>query len=141
MNVCRLSWIKLTHRQELVPFNPNLKVLGLELSHAKVYTKIDLRGTHNLVCIQESDEWKWCYGHFEYVVMAFGITNGLAIFQLLMNDVFHEYFDDFVVYYINDILVFSKNIEDHEHHVRLVLENLLKVWLYAKLEEVQIPSI
>jgi hypothetical protein len=59
--------------------------------------------------------------------MAFGITNGLAIFQLLMNDVFHEYFDDFVVYYINDILVFSKNIEDHEHHVRLVLENLLKV--------------
>jgi len=64
------------------------------------------------------------YYHFEYVVMPFGLTNVLIIFQHLMNDVFYEYLDDFVVYYINDIVIFSKNMEDHEHHVHLVLEKL-----------------
>jgi hypothetical protein len=57
------------------------------------------------------------YDHFEYVVMAFGLINVPAIFQHLINNVFHEYLDDFVVYYIDDILIFSKNMEDHEHHV------------------------
>jgi hypothetical protein len=67
--------------------------------------------------------------------MPFGLTNGLASFQHLKNDVFHEYFDDFVVSYINDILIFSKNMEDNEDHVHLVLENLLKVGLYVKFEK------
>jgi hypothetical protein len=58
---------------------------------------------------------------FEYVVMPFGLTNGPDIFQHLMNNVFHEYFDDFMVSYINDMLIFLKNMEDHEHHVCLVL--------------------
>jgi hypothetical protein len=53
------------------------------------------------------------YDHFEYVLMPFGLTNALAIFQHSMNDIFHEYLDDFVVYYINGILIFSKNMEDH----------------------------
>jgi hypothetical protein len=67
--------------------------------------------------------------------MPFGSTNALVIFQYLMNDVFHEYLEDFVVFYINDILIFSKNMEKYEHHVHLVLENFLKIELYAKLEE------
>jgi hypothetical protein len=58
MNVCQLSWIKSIHHQELVPFTFDLKVVGLELSDAKVYTKTDLHGTHNLVCIQKNNEWK-----------------------------------------------------------------------------------
>ncbi len=62
------------------------------------------------------------YGHFEYVVMPIGLTNALVVFQCLMNDVFHEYLDDFMVCYVNDILIFSKNIKDYEHHVLLVLE-------------------
>jgi hypothetical protein len=87
-------------------------------NHAKVYTKVDLYGAYNLVCIQKGDEWKMtfrtCYDHFQYVVMPFGLTNALAIFQHLMNDVFHEYLDDFMVCYINDILIFSKNMDDYD---------------------------
>jgi hypothetical protein len=82
-----------------------------------VYTKIDLCGTYNLVRIQEGDEWKTmvktCYSHFEYVVMPFGLTNMPIIFQHMMNDVFCEYLDDFVVYYIDIIFIFSNNMEDH----------------------------
>jgi hypothetical protein len=93
-----------------------------------MYTKIDLCGTYNLVHIQKGDEWKMMfrthYDHFEYVVMCFGLTNALVIFQHMMIDVFHEYLDDSVVCYINDILIFLKNMVDHEHHVCLVLEKL-----------------
>jgi hypothetical protein len=104
-----------------------------------VYIKIDLCGTYNLVRIRKGDEWKVMfkthYNHFEYVVMPFGLTNALAIFQHLMNNDFHEYLDDFVVYDIDDILIFSKNTEDHEHHVHLVVEKFRGVGLYAKLKK------
>ncbi len=75
------------------------------------------------------------YDHFEYVVMPFGLTNVPTIFQHLMNDIFHEYLDDFMVCYIDDILILSKNMEDHERHVCLVLEKFWKVGFYAKLEK------
>jgi hypothetical protein len=67
-----------------------------------------------------------CYSHFKYVVMSFGLklTNTFVFFQHLMNDVFFEYLDDFVVCYTNDIIIFSKNMGVHEHHVHLVLEKL-----------------
>jgi hypothetical protein len=91
-----------------------------------MYTKIDLCGTYNLVRIKEGDEWKMIvrnhYDHFEYVVMPCGLTNAPIVFQHMINDVFREYLDDFVVYYIDDIFIFSKNMADHEHHVHLVLE-------------------
>jgi hypothetical protein len=64
------------------------------------------------------------YGHFEYVFMPFGLTNVLVIFQHLMNNVFHEYLDDFMVCYIDDIFIFSKNMENFECHVCLVLGKL-----------------
>jgi hypothetical protein len=77
-----------------------------------VYTKIDLHGIYNLVCIREGDEWKMMfktrYGHCECVMMPFGLTNAPVVFQHMMNDVFREYLDDFVVYYNNDIFIFSK---------------------------------
>jgi hypothetical protein len=75
-------------------------ILGLldQLSHAKVYTKTDLRGTYHLVCSEEGGKWKipFCthYGHFEYVLMPFGLTNAPVVFQHFMNDVFREYLDD-----------------------------------------------
>jgi hypothetical protein len=101
--------------------------------------KIDLCGAYNLVCIWEGDEWKTMfkthYAHFEYVVMPFDLINTHVVFQHLMNNIFHEYLDDFMVYYIHDILIFSKNMGDHEHHVCLVLEKLQEVKLYAKLEK------
>jgi len=67
--------------------------------------------------------------------MPFGLTNALVIFQHLMNNVFHGDLDDFMVRYINNILIFSKNMEDHDRHVRLVLERLRKVGFYAKWEK------
>ncbi len=84
-------------------------------------------------------EWKTtfktCYGHFECVVMPFGLTNASVVFQHMMNDVFCEYLDDFVVYYKNQILIFSKNMANHELHVHLVLDKFQEVGLYAKLEK------
>ncbi len=81
-----------------------------QLNHVKVFTKVDLRGAYNQVHIWKGDEWKivvWThYGHFKYVVMPFGLTNAPTIFQHLMKDVFHEYLDNFVICYINDILIF-----------------------------------
>jgi hypothetical protein len=81
--------------------------------------------------IQESDEWKTTfkirYNHFEYVVMPFDLTNAPIVFQHLMNDFFHEYLDDFVVCHINDIFIFSKNMENHKHHIHIVLENFGKL--------------
>jgi hypothetical protein len=89
-----------------------------QLSQSKIYTKIDLRGAYNLVRIKRGDEWKTAfrtrYGHLEYNVMPFGLTNISIIFQHLINDIFGEFLDNFVVCYLNDILIFSKNEKDHE---------------------------
>ena len=118
---------------------PLISGLLEQLGSAKVFTKIDLRGAYNLVRIKEGDEWKTAfrtrYGHFEYNVMPFGLTNAPAVFQHMMNDIFREHLDDFIVIYLDDILIFSKNEEDHEKHVRLVLEKLRERGLYAKLEK------
>ncbi len=90
-------------------------ILGLldRLRTGKIFTKFDLRGAYNLLRICLGDEWKTafrtCYGHFEYTVMPFGLTNALAVFQHLMNDIFREYMDEFVVVYLDDILIFSKD--------------------------------
>ena len=73
--------------------------------------------------------------HFEYNVMPFRLTNAPAVFQHMMNDIFREHLDDFVVIYLDDILIYSKNEEEHEKHVRLVLEKLRERGLYAKLEK------
>ena len=118
---------------------PLISGLLEQLGRAKIFTKIDLRGAYNLVRIKEGDEWKTAfrtrYGHFEYNVMPFGLTNAPAVFQHMMNDIFREHLDDFVVIYLDDILIFSKNEGEHEKHVRLVLEKLRERGLYAKLEK------
>jgi hypothetical protein len=109
VNVCQLSWIEMIDHQGSVLFVFVLVLLD-HLSYAKVYIKIDICGGYNLVCIRKGDEWKMtfkiCYGHFEYVVMPFGLINMLVIFQHLMNIIFCEYLDDFVVCYIDDIFIF-----------------------------------
>ena len=118
---------------------PLISQLLDQLSKASVFTKIDLRGAYNLVRIKAGDEWKTAfrtrYGHFEYAVMPFGLTNAPAVFQHMMNDIFREYLDHFVVIYLDDLLIFSKNQEEHDIHVRKVLTKLREVGLYAKLEK------
>ena len=75
------------------------------------------------------------YGHYEFLVMAFGLTNAPAAFMDLMNRVFKEYLDKFVIVFIDDILVYSKTEADHEEHLRIVLEVLRKERLYAKFSK------
>ena len=118
---------------------PLISQLLDQLSQAKIFTKIDLRGAYNLVRVKAGDEWKTAfrtrYGHFEYTVMPFGLTNAPAVFQHMMNDIFREQLDHYVVIYLDDLLIYSKNQEEHDSHVTKVLEKLREVGLYAKLEK------
>jgi hypothetical protein len=95
---------------------------------AIAFSKIYLRSGYHQLKIWESDipETIFCtrYGLYEYTVMSFGFTNAPAYFMYLMNKVFMEYLDKFVVVFIDDILIFSKMEEEHEKHLRLVLEKL-----------------
>jgi hypothetical protein len=95
---------------------------------ARVFSKIDLRSGYHQMKIRPSDIPKTAfstrYGLYEFTVMLFGLTNALAYFMNLMNKVFMEYLDKFIMVFINDILNYSKNDSDHEEHLRLVLQKL-----------------
>ena len=97
-------------------------------SQAHVFTKIDLRGAYNLVRVREGDEWKTAFrcrfGHYEYKVMPFGLTNAPAVFQNLMNEILFDYLDRFCVVYLDDILIYSESLKQHQEHVSLVFERL-----------------
>nr|GFD52084.1 RNA-directed DNA polymerase homolog [Tanacetum cinerariifolium] len=75
------------------------------------------------------------YGHYEFLVMPFGLTNAPAVFMDLMNRIFNEFLDKFVIVFINDILVFSKSKEEHGDHLRTVLQTLQQEELYAKFSK------
>ena len=109
------------------------------LHGATVFTKLDLRNAYHLVRIKEGDEWKTAFntalGHFEYLVMPFGLTNAPAVFQALVNDVLRDFLNRFVFVYLDDILIFSKNMSDHISHVHQVLQRLLENKLYVKAEK------
>ena len=103
---------------------------------AKIFTKLDLRGAYNLIRIREGDEWKTAfrtrYGQFEYKVMPFGLTNAPATFQAYIDSCLGEYLDDFAVCYLDDILIYSDNPDEHEDHVKKVLQRLSEFGLYCK---------
>src|SRR5690606_7659833 len=105
---------------------PLIKETLNQLSRAKIYTTLDIRGAYNLVRMAEGDEWKTAfrtrYGLFESLVMPFGLTNAPATFQHFINDVLRPYLDQFCTAYLDDILIYSDNLEDHVKHVRLVLQ-------------------
>ena len=103
---------------------------------AGVFSKIDLRSGYHQLRIKNADVHKtmfrtW-YGHYKFLVMLFGLTNAPTAFMDLMNHVFQPYVDWFVMVFIDDILVYSKDREDHDMHLRVVLETLRKEQLYAK---------
>lgn len=131
----RLNDVTIKNRYPL----PLIPELFDRIRQAKVFTKLDLRTGYNLVRIREGDEWKTAfrtrYGHFEYLVMPLGLTNAPATFQHFMNDIFRDALDHFVVIYLDDILIFSNNLKDHEQHVRLVLQRLRDNDLFCKIEK------
>jgi hypothetical protein len=104
-----------------------------------VFSKIDLRSGYHQWKIQECDISKTAfisrYGLYEYTVVSFGLTNAPAYFMYLMNKVFMEYLDKFVMVFIDDMLVYSRSEEEHEEHLRLVLQKLRDHRLYAKLSK------
>jgi hypothetical protein len=115
---------------------PQIEDLFDQMKGASVFSKIDLRSGYHQLKIWESDipktTFRTQYGLYEYTVMSFGLTNAPGYFMYLMNKVFMEYLDKFVVVFIDDILIFSKTEEEHEKHLRLVLEKLRSNQLYAK---------
>ena len=109
------------------------------LSGAKIFTQLDLRDAYHRIRIREGDEWKTAfrtrYGHYEYQVMPFGLANAPATFQAYINRALSDLLDICCVVYLDDILIYSQSDEQHEEHVRMVLERLRKFRLYAKLSK------
>ena len=118
---------------------PRIDDLFDQLQGAGIFSKIDLRSGYHQLNIKEEDSPKSAfrtrYGHYEFVVMPFGLTNAPAAFMDLMNRVFHDYLDKFVVVFIDDILVYSKTAAEHEEHLKAVLQRLREKKLYAKFKK------
>ncbi|GJR75566.1 putative reverse transcriptase domain-containing protein [Tanacetum coccineum] len=118
---------------------PRIDDLFDQLQGARYFSKIDLRSGYHQLRVQDDDISKTAfrtrYGHFEFMVMPFGLTNAPAVFMDLMNRVCKPYLDKFVIVFIDDILIYSKTKEDHENHLRLMLDLLRKEKLYAKFSK------
>lgn len=118
---------------------PNIRELLDRLRDATIFTKIDLQSGFHLIRVKEEDVHKTAintkYGHFEFVVMPFGLCNAPATFQSTMNDIFRDLLDVCVVVYIDDLLIFSKNHEDHQRHLQLVLQRMKEHGLRARVHK------
>ncbi|GJW24886.1 putative reverse transcriptase domain-containing protein [Tanacetum coccineum] len=118
---------------------PSIDDLFVQLQGSSVYSKIDLRSGYHQLRVREKDILKTAfrtrYGHYEFQVMPFGLTNAPAIFMDLMNRVCKPYLDKFVIVFIDDILIYSKNKKEHKEHLKAILELLKKEELYAKFSK------
>ncbi|GJV71311.1 putative reverse transcriptase domain-containing protein [Tanacetum coccineum] len=118
---------------------PRIDDLFDQLQGSSVYSKIDLRSGYHQLRVRKEDipktAFRTRYGHYEFQVMPFGLTNAPAVFMDLMNRVCKPYLDKFVIVFIDDILIYSKNKQEHEEHLKQILELLKKEELYAKFSK------
>jgi hypothetical protein len=118
---------------------PRINILFDQLAGAQVFSKIDLcSGYHQIkICAEDIPKTTFSmrYDLYEYLVMSFGLTNAPAHFMYLMNSIFKPELDKFVVVFIDDILVYLKNLEEYEEHLRIVLQRLQEHQLYAKFSK------
>ncbi|GJQ93394.1 putative reverse transcriptase domain-containing protein [Tanacetum coccineum] len=118
---------------------PRIDDLFDQLQGSSIYSKIDLRSGYHQLRVREQDVPKTAfrtrYGHYEFQVMPFGLTNAPAVFMDLMNRVCKPYLDKFVIVFIDDILIYSKDKKEHEEHLKAILELLKKEKLYAKFSK------
>lgn len=99
-----------------------------QLKSARVFSKIDLRWGYHQLRVKEVDiskmDFRLRYGHYEFFLMPFGLTNALVSFMSLMNTVYHSYLDKFIIVFVDDILMYSENEEEHANHLRITLQVL-----------------
>nr|GFC05903.1 putative reverse transcriptase domain-containing protein [Tanacetum cinerariifolium] len=136
---------KLTVENRYSP--PRIDDLFDQLQGSSVYSKIDLRSGYHQLRVREEDipkiAFRTRYGHYEFQVMPFGLTNAPAVFMDLMNRVCKPYLDKFMIFFIDDIIIYSKNEKDHKDHLKAILELLEKEELYAKFSKCEfwIPKV
>ncbi|GKB04596.1 putative nucleotidyltransferase, ribonuclease H [Tanacetum coccineum] len=118
---------------------PRIDDLFDQLQGSSIYSKIDLRSGYHQLRVREEDipktAFRTRYGHYEFQVMPFGLTNAPAVFMDLMNRVCKPYLDKFVIVFIDDILIYSRDEKEHEEHLKTILELLKKEELYAKFSK------
>nr|GEW05245.1 putative reverse transcriptase domain-containing protein [Tanacetum cinerariifolium] len=118
---------------------PRIDDLFDQLQGSSVYSKIDLRSGYHQLRVQEQDvpktTFRTWYGHYEFRVMPFGLTNAHAVFMDLMNRVCKPYLDKFVIVFIDDIIIYSKNGKEQKEHLKAILELLKKDKLHAKFSK------
>ena len=123
---------------------PRIDDLHDRLTNAKYFTKLDLFAGYHQIPIKLGDEFKTAftsrYGTYEFVVMPFGLTNAPATFQTAMNALFYDWLDDFVIVYLDDILIYSESLEQHHDHVTRVLQRLCDNKWYCKLKKCDFAS-
>ncbi|KAG8491593.1 hypothetical protein CXB51_014776 [Gossypium anomalum] len=131
----QLNKVKIKNKYPL----PRIDDLFDQLKGASLFSKIDLRSGYYQLRVRDSDipktAFRTRYGHYEFLVMPFGLTNAPVVFMDLMNRIFRQYLDQFVVVFIDDILIYSRNESEHAEHLKLVLQILRDKQLYAKFSK------
>ena len=135
IDYCQLNKVMIRNQYTL----PRIDDLFDQLRGSKVFSKIDLRLGYRQIRIKNKDisktTFRTRYGHYEFTVVPFGLTNAPTIFMCLMNGVFRNYIGKFVIVFLDDILIYSKTKEEHEEYLRLVMQVLREHQLYAKLSK------